>query len=188
MRTVSFDIPPQEILTKDSVTIAVDAVVYYKISNANASVQNVEDASASTRMLAQTTLRNILGTRTLAGILSEREEIAEEMLKILDEATDPWGITVERVEVKDVRLPVSLQRAMAAEAEAAREAKAKIIAAEGEMNASKNLKEAADTIASSPAALQLRYLQTLTAISAEKNSTIVFPIPMDMNPLRDVKK
>merc|ERR1712227_1104729 len=162
MRTVSFDIPPQEILTKDSVTIAVDAVVYYKISNANASVQNVEDASASTRMLAQTTLRNILGTRTLSGILSEREEIAEEMLKILDEATDPWGITVERVEVK-----------------AAREAKAKIIAAEGEMNASKNLKEAADTIASSPAALQLRYLQTLTAISAEKNSTIVFPIPMD---------
>jgi len=187
MRTVSFDIPPQEILTKDSVTIAVDAVVYYKISNANASVQNVEDASASTRMLAQTTLRNILGTRTLSGILSEREEIAEEMLKILDEATDPWGITVERVEVKDVRLPVSLQRAMAAEAEAAREAKAKIIAAEGEMNASKNLKEAADTIASSPAALQLRYLQTLTAISAEKNSTIVFPIPMDLNPLKGKK-
>merc|ERR1711892_1121510 len=184
MRTVSFDIPPQEILTKDSVTIAVDAVVYYKISNANASVQNVENASSSTRLLSQTTLRNILGTRTLSGILSEREEIAGEMLKILDEATDPWGITVERVEVKDVRLPVSLQRAMAAEAEAAREAKAKIIAAEGEMNASKNLKEAADTIASSPAALQLRYLQTLTAISAEKNSTIVFPIPMDLNPLR----
>merc|ERR1719476_244648 len=180
MRTVSFDIPPQEILTKDSVTIAVDAVVYYKISNANDSVQKVANASASTRLLAQTTLRNILGTRTLSGILAEREVIAEEMLKILDEATDPWGITVERVEVKDVRLPITLQRAMAAEAEAAREAKAKIIAAEGEMNASKNLKEAADTIASSPAALQLRYLQTLNSIAAEKNSTIVFPIPLEM--------
>jgi len=180
MRTVSFDIPPQEILTKDSVTIAVDAVVYYKIQDANASIQNVENASESTRMLAQTTLRNMLGTRTLSGILSEREEIAQEMLELLDKATDPWGIKVERVEVKDVRLPVNLQRAMAAEAEAAREAKAKIIAAEGEMNASKNLKEAADTIASSPAALQLRYLQTLTSIAAEKNSTIVFPIPIEM--------
>jgi len=179
MRTISFDVPPQEILTKDSVTIAVDAVVYYKVSNANASVQNCANSHAATRMLAQTTLRNILGTRTLAGILSEREGIASELLHILDVATDPWGITVERVEVKDVRLPVSLQRAMAAEAEAAREAKAKIIAAEGEMNASKNLKEAADTIASSSAALQLRYLQTLTGISAEKNSTIIFPIPID---------
>lgn len=180
MRTVSFDIPPQEVLTKDSVTISVDAVVYYKIEDANASIQNVENASASTRMLAQTTLRNMLGTRTLTGILSEREEIANEMQNILDRATDVWGIKVERVEVKDVRLPVNLQRAMAAEAEAAREAKAKIIAAEGEMNASKNLKEAADTIASSGAALQLRYLQTLSTIAAEKNSTIVFPIPMEM--------
>merc|ERR1712031_90994 len=135
LRTVSFDIPPQEVLTKDSVTIAVDAVVYYKIQDANASIQNVENASESTRMLAQTTLRNMLGTRTLSGILSEREEIAQEMLELLDKATDPWGIKVERVEVKDVRLPVNLQRAMAAEAEAAREAKAKIIAAEGEMNA-----------------------------------------------------
>merc|ERR1719208_592483 len=131
-------------------------------------------------MLAQTTLRNILGTRTLAGILSEREEIAEEMLKILDEATDPWGITVERVEVKDVRLPTSLQRAMAAEAEAAREARAKVIAAEGEMKASKALKEASEVISESPAALQLRYLQTLTHISAEKNSTIIFPLPIDL--------
>lgn len=180
LRTVSFDIPPQEILTKDSVTIAVDAVVYYRIADSSASVQNVEDAAKSTRLLAQTTLRTMLGTRTLSQILSDREEISGEMLDTLDKATDVWGIKVERVELKDVRLPANLQRAMAAEAEAAREAKAKIIAAEGEMNASRNLKEAADTIASSPAALQLRYLQTLSSIAAEKNSTIVFPIPMEM--------
>jgi len=179
MRTISFDVPPQEILTKDSVTIAVDAVVYYKVTNAVAAVTGVTNAHAATRMLAQTTLRNILGTRTLAGVLSDKEQIGGELLQILDHATDPWGITVERVEVKDVRLPHSLQRAMAAEAEASREAKAKIIAAQGEMNAAKNLKEAADTIASSSAALQLRYLQTLTGIAAEKNSTIIFPIPME---------
>jgi erythrocyte band 7 integral membrane protein len=179
-RTISFDIPPQEILTKDSVTIAVDAVVYYKIENAIASVQNCENAAMSTRLLAQTTLRNILGTRSLSGILSERETISNELLQILDEATDPWGIKVERVEVKDVRLPHQLQRAMAAEAEASREAKAKIIAAQGEMNASKSLKEAADVMASSSSALQLRYLQTLSTIAAEKNSTIVFPIPIEM--------
>jgi len=180
MRTISFDIPPQEVLTKDSVTIRVDAVVYYKIGNAIASVKNVENASTSTKLLAQTTLRNILGTRSLSEVLSDREAISSEMLSILDEATDPWGISVERVEVKDVILPQSLQRAMAAEAEAARDAKAKIIAAEGEMNASKSLKEAADVINSAPAALQLRYLQTLTQISAEKNSTIIFPIPIEM--------
>jgi len=180
MRTVSFDIPPQEILTKDSVTVAVDAVVYYRIMNAIDSVQNCENAQSATRLLAQTTLRNILGTRSLAGILSERDAIAGEMLEFLDEATDVWGIKVERVEVKDVRLPQSLQRAMAAEAEAAREAKAKIIAAEGEMNASKSLKEAADVISSSSSALQLRYLQTLTQIATEKNSTIIFPIPIEM--------
>jgi len=180
MRTISFDIPPQEILTKDSVTIAVDAVVYYSINNAIASVTNCENAAASTKLLAQTTLRNILGTRTLSGILAERDAISNEMLKILDEATDPWGIKVERVEVKDVRLPQSLQRAMAAEAEAVRDAKAKVIAAEGEMNASKSLKEAADVISSSSSALQLRYLQTLTQIATEKNSTIIFPIPLEM--------
>jgi len=180
MRTISFDIPPQEILTKDSVTIAVDAVVYYRVYNAIDSIQNCENAASSTRLLAQTTLRNILGTRPLAGILSEREQISHEMLTILDEATDPWGIKVERVEVKDVRLPQQLQRAMAAEAEAARDAKAKIIAAEGEMNASKSLKEAADVISSSSSALQLRYLQTLTQIATEKNSTIIFPIPLEM--------
>lgn len=180
LRVVSFDVPPQEILSKDSVTVAVDAVVYFRISNATVSITNVEDASRSTKLLAQTTLRNILGTKTLAEMLSDREAISHQMQATLDEATDPWGVKVERVEVKDVRLPVQLQRAMAAEAEAAREARAKVIAAEGEQKASRALKEAADVIGESPAALQLRYLQTLNTISAEKNSTIIFPLPIDM--------
>merc|ERR1712241_1415392 len=179
LRTVSFDVPPQEILTKDSVTVAVDAVVYYKIREPLAAVCNVADYAKSTKLLASTTLRNILGTKTLSEILSDREDIAKDILTHLDGATDPWGIQVERVEVKDVRLPQQLQRAMAAEAEAGRKARAKIIEAEGEQKSSKALKEASDIITASPAALQLRYLQTLTTISSEKNSTIVFPIPIE---------
>ncbi|RWS10156.1 Mechanosensory protein 2-like protein [Dinothrombium tinctorium] len=201
LRTVSFDVPPQEILSRDSVTVAVDAVVYYRISNATVAVTNVEDYGRSTRLLAATTLRNVLGTKNLSEILSERETISHMIQSSLDEATDPWGVKVERVEVcnlfnyyryqklmtitilhysKDVRLPVQLQRAMAAEAEAARDARAKVIAAEGEQKASRALKEAAEVINESPAALQLRYLQTLNSIAAEKNSTIVFPIPMEL--------
>ncbi|XP_041368262.1 mechanosensory protein 2-like isoform X4 [Gigantopelta aegis] len=180
MRTVSFDVPPQEVLTKDSVTVAVDAVVYYRVQNATMSITNVEDSNRSTRLLSATTLRNVLGTKNLAEILSERESISHLMQTSLDEATDPWGVKVERVEVKDVRLPVQLQRAMAAEAEATREARAKVIAAEGEQKASRALKEAADVLSESPAALQLRYLQTLNTISAEKNSTIIFPLPIDL--------
>jgi len=180
LRTVSFDVPPQEILTKDSVTVAVDAVVYYNIRNPMAAVCNVSDYSKSTKLLASTTLRNILGTKTLAELLSEREAIAGGLKTMIDAATDPWGIDIERVEVKDVRLPQNLQRAMAAEAEATREARAKVIAAEGEQKASRALKEASDIISESPAALQLRYLQTLATISSEKNSTIVFPIPIEM--------
>ncbi|XP_042207902.1 band 7 protein AGAP004871-like isoform X8 [Homarus americanus] len=180
LRTVSFDVPPQEILTRDSVTISVEAVVYYRVSDPIAAKNNVEDFSHSTRLLAATTLRNVLGTRNLAEILSERESISATMQSSLDDATDPWGVKVERVEIKDVRLPVQLQRAMAAEAEAAREARAKVIAAEGEQRASRALKEAADVINESPAALQLRYLQTLNAISAENNSTIIFPLPIDV--------
>ncbi|KAL9989651.1 hypothetical protein ACROYT_G004219 [Oculina patagonica] len=179
LRTVSFDVPPQEILTKDSVTVAVDAVVYFRISDPTMSVTNVEKVEQSTRLLAQTTLRNFLGTKNLSEILADREEISHAMQTSLDSATDPWGVRVERVEVKDVRLPQQLQRAMAAEAEATRDARAKVIAAEGEMNASRALKEAADIISESPSALQLRYLQTLTSISAEKNSTIIFPLPID---------
>ncbi|KAF3848826.1 hypothetical protein F7725_015323 [Dissostichus mawsoni] len=167
MRTITFDIPPQEVLTKDSVTVSVDGVVYYRVQNATLAVANITNADAATRLLAQTTLRNVLGTKSLAQILSDREEIAHSM-------------QVERVEIKDVKLPVQLQRAMAAEAEATREARAKVIAAEGEMNASRALKEASLVIAESPSGLQLRYLQTLSTIAAEKNSTIIFPLPMEM--------
>ncbi|KAL5012923.1 hypothetical protein ScPMuIL_011474 [Solemya velum] len=180
LRTVSFDVPPQEVLTKDSVTVSVDAVVYYRVFNPTVSVANVENAHHATRLLAQTTLRNILGTKNMAEILSERESVSVGMQRLLDNATDRWGIKVERVEIKDVRLPIQLQRAMAAEAEATREAKAKVIAAEGEQNASRALKEAADIMHGSPAALQLRYLQTLCSISSEKNSTIIFPLPIDL--------
>merc|ERR1711973_175995 len=134
----------------------------------------------STKLLASTTLRNTLGTKTLSEILADRESTAENILMQLDEATDPWGIKVSKVEVKDVRLPHELQRAMAAEAEAAREARAKVIAAEGEQKASRALREASDVITESAAALQLRYLQTLNSISAEKNSTVIFPLPIDI--------
>jgi len=180
LRTIAFDVPPQEILTKDSVTVSVDAVCYYRVFDPYTSVVKVQNAAGSTRLLAQTTLRNILGTKNLSELLSQREEIATEMQRVLDEGTDPWGVKVERVEVKDVRLPQQLQRAMAAEAEAQREARAKVVAAEGESNASRALREAADVIEESSVALQLRYLQTLTTISAEKNSTIIFPIPIEM--------
>ncbi|XP_023331491.1 band 7 protein AGAP004871 [Eurytemora carolleeae] len=161
LRTVSFDVPPQEILTRDCVTISVDAVIYWRTSSSEKVVCVVENTNHSTKLLAATTLRNVLGTKNLSEILSERETIAQIMQTGLDEATDPWGVKVERVEIKDVRLPVQLQRAMAAEAEAAREARAKVIAAEGEQKASRALKEAADVIQESPSALQLRYLQTL---------------------------
>jgi erythrocyte band 7 integral membrane protein len=180
LRTITLGVPPQEVLTRDSVTVSVDAVVYYRVSNATVSVANVENAHHSTRLLAQTSLRNILGTKNLHEILSDRESISGSMQTVLDEATTAWGIKVERVEIKDARLPVQLQRAMAAEAEAAREARAKVIAAEGEQKASRALKEASDVISQSKSALQLRYLQTLNSISAEKNSTIIFPLPIDL--------
>merc|ERR1719192_372569 len=180
LRTVTFDVPPQEVLSRDSVTVTVDAVIYYRVSNPTMATNNVEDFNHSTHLLGATTLRNVLGTKCLAEILSEREQIAHWMEATLDDATDPWGVKVERVEIKDVRLPVQLQRAMAAEAEAAREARAKVIAAEGEQKASFALKEAAEVIQESPSALQLRYLQTLNSIAAEHNSTIIFPIPLDI--------
>ncbi|XP_015766061.1 PREDICTED: band 7 protein AGAP004871-like [Acropora digitifera] len=181
LRVVSFDVPPQEVLTKDSVTVAVDAVVYFRIYNATMSITNVENANRSTRLLAQTTLRNVLGTKNLSEILSERESISDTMQRVDDESTlrNLNRNSLCLVCRKDVRLPQQLQRAMAAEAEASREARAKVIAAEGEMNASRALKEAAEIISESPSALQLRYLQTLTTISAEKNSTILFPLPVN---------
>ena len=169
-----------QILTKDSVTVFVNAIMYYKVANAIHAVANVDDYSGSARLLAATTLRNVLGTKSLGDILSERESIASEMQELLHEATEPWGVMIERVEVKDVRVPEQLMRAMAAEAEAAREARAKVIAAEGEHKASRALRHAAEVVADNPAALQLRYLQTLNSISAENNSTIIFPVPIDI--------
>ncbi|KAL3871686.1 hypothetical protein ACJMK2_039670 [Sinanodonta woodiana] len=180
LRTVYFDIPPQEVITKDSVTVYVDAVVFYRVSKPTIFVVNVEDAQKSTLLLVQATLRNILGTNSMSEILSNRENINRDMKAVLDDATDRWGIMVERVEIKDVRLPVQLQRSMAVEAEAAREANAKVIAADGEKNASHAFKEAAEIIDVCPTALQLRYLQSLHSISAETNSTIIFPLPVDV--------
>lgn len=179
LRIVSFDVPRQEVLTKDSCSVLVDAVVYYVVIDPMKAVINISNFRASTELLAATILRNIIGMRNLSEILSEREQIANAMQTHLDEATDPWGVQVKRVEVKDVRLPEQMQRAMAAEAEASREAKAKVIAAEGEMKAARSLKEASDILMESSGAVQLRYLQTLASISAEKNSTIVFPLPME---------
>lgn len=180
LRIETSDVPPQEILTKDSVTVSVDAVVYMRVFDPILSVTKVEFPKYSTMLLASTTLRNTLGTKSLHEILRDRDSIAQSLKTELDEATDQWGIKVERVELKNVSLPHSMQRSMATEAEAARDAKAKIISAEGEQKASIALKEAADVVSSNPIALQLRYLQTLSDISTEKNSTIVFPIPIEM--------
>uniref|UniRef100_A0A7E4V5I7 PHB domain-containing protein n=1 Tax=Panagrellus redivivus TaxID=6233 RepID=A0A7E4V5I7_PANRE len=181
LRVVSFQVPPQEVLTKDSVTVSVDAVIYYRVKNATIAVTNVENAEQSTKLLAMTTLRNTLGVKTLAEILAGREEMSAHMQSALDEVSETWGVRVERVEIKDVSLPTIMQRSMAAIAEAQREAEAKIVAAKGEQEASMALREAALTMADTPAALQLRYLQTLTSISAERNTTtVVFPFPIDL--------
>uniref|UniRef100_A0A1B6K8N3 Band 7 domain-containing protein n=1 Tax=Graphocephala atropunctata TaxID=36148 RepID=A0A1B6K8N3_9HEMI len=179
LRTITFDVPCQEILTKDCVTVAVDAVVFYSVANPLSAILNIVSYSYSTRTLAATTLRNVMGTCNLAEILAQRESLAAIMQGTLDEATERWGIKVERVEIKDVRLPAQLQRAMAAEAEAAREARAKVIAAEGELKASKALREAATIMSSNPVTLQLRYLQTLGSISGATQSTIIFPLPVN---------
>uniref|UniRef100_F6X2M3 Stomatin like 3 n=1 Tax=Ornithorhynchus anatinus TaxID=9258 RepID=F6X2M3_ORNAN len=180
LRTVTCNIPPQEILTRDSVTTQVDGVVYYRIHSAISAVANVTDVHQATFLLAQTTLRNVLGTQTLSQILAGREDIARNIQAMLRDATEAWGILVARVEIKDVRIPVQLQRSMAAEAEATREARARVVAAEGEMNASQALRSASVVLCQSPVALQLRFLQTLNSVAAEKNSTIVFPLPLNM--------
>nr|ADD38911.1 Band 7 protein AAEL010189 [Lepeophtheirus salmonis] len=180
LRTFTFDVPTQEVLTKDSVTVAVNAVVYYRIRDPVKAIVNVEDANRSTRLLGQTTLRNVLGTVSLDQLLTSRDNIAALMQECLDSVTEAWGVKVERVEIKDVRLPIQLQRAMAAEAEATREATAKVIAAEGEMHASGVLRLAAVEIMQHPIALQLRYLQTVSNICFGKKFTIFFPIVMQM--------
>lgn len=180
IRVITMDVPAQEVITKDNVTIKVNAVVYFKVLDPCKAFVNVLDFIRATSQIAQTTLRSILGQVELDEVLSRREKINQELQHIIDEQTEPWGIKVSTVEVKDVELPQSMQRAMAKQAEAEREKRAKIIHASGEFEASKQLAQAAKVIASEPATLQLRFLQTLTEISIEKNSTILFPVPIDI--------
>jgi len=180
LRTVTLDVPPQDIITKDNVPVKVNAVVYFHIVNPEDAVVKIENYFTATSQIAQTTLRNILGKSELDELLSHREKISRELQKVIDEQTDPWGIKVTVVEVKDVELPATMQRAMAKQAEAERERRAKIIHAEGEFQASAKLAEAAEVLSKNSASIQLRFLQTLTEISAEKNSTIVFPVPVNI--------
>src|SRR6478735_4337791 len=180
LRTVTMDVPAQEVITRDNVTVRVNAVSYFRVIDPSAAVTNVTDYIRATSQIAQTTLRSVLGQSSLDELLSEREKINSELQRIIDEQTEPWGVKVSIVEVKDVELPQSMQRAMARQAEAEREKRAKIIHAEGEFQASKQLANAAGVISTEPVALQLRYLQTLGEIGAEKNTTIVFPLPIDM--------
>jgi regulator of protease activity HflC (stomatin/prohibitin superfamily) len=180
LRTVTMDVPSQEVITRDNVTVRVNAVSYFRVIDPSSAVTNVTDFIRATSQIAQTTLRSVLGQSSLDELLSEREKINAELQRIIDEQTEPWGVKVSIVEVKDVELPQSMQRAMARQAEAEREKRAKIIHAEGEFQASKQLAEAASVIAAEPVALQLRYLQTLGEIGAEKNTTIVFPLPIEL--------
>jgi regulator of protease activity HflC (stomatin/prohibitin superfamily) len=178
-RVITMDVPAQEVITLDNVTIKVNAVLYFYIVNPNWAVVKVMDYVRATMQIAQTTLRSAVGQVDLDTLLAHREKLNERLQKIIDEQTEPWGVKVTIVEVKDVELPQSMQRAMAKQAEAEREKRAKIIHADGEFEASKKLAEAADIIAKEPVTLQLRYLQTLTEIAVEKNSTIIFPLPVD---------
>ncbi len=180
LRTIVMDVPPQDIITKDNVSVKVNAVVYFRVMAPQRAILEVESYHYATSQLAQTTLRSVLGQVELDGLLSERERLNQRLQSILDQQTDPWGIKVSAVEVKHVDLPPDMQRAMAAQAEAEREKRAKIIHAEGEFIASEQLSRAAAVIATEPIALTLRYLQTLTEIAGEKNSTIVFPLPMEL--------
>lgn len=180
LRTVTLDVPSQEAISRDNVTLKVNAVVYFRVLNPGDAIIQVEDYRRATWQIAQTTLRNVIGQSELDELLSHREKINDDLQRIIDEQTEPWGIKVSIVEVKDVELPQTMQRAMAKQAEAEREKRAKIIHAEGEFGAAKQLAEAAKVIGGEPATLQLRYLQTLTEIAVEKNSTIIFPLPIDI--------
>ncbi|HOE18973.1 MAG TPA: slipin family protein [Syntrophorhabdaceae bacterium] len=180
LRTVVLDVPPQDVITRDNVSIKVNAVVYFRVVDALKAIIDVENYLYATSQLSQTTLRSVLGQAELDDLLSHREQINDRLQEILDLHTEPWGIKVSNVEVKNVDLPQEMQRAIARQAEAERERRAKIIGAEGEFQASTKLAEASDILSKNPMALQLRYLQTLIEISTEKNSTIVFPIPIDI--------
>ena len=180
LRVVTLDVPPQDVITKDNVSIKVNAVVYFRVMDPNKAVTEVEDYFFATSQMAQTTLRSVMGQMTLDDVLSEREKINMQLQEIIDRATDPWGIKVSNVELKHVDLPQEMQRAMARQAEAERERRGKVIAAEGEYQAAEKLTAAAQTLSKEPIALQMRYLQTLVEISSEKSSTIVFPLPLEI--------
>jgi len=189
LRVVTMDVPPQDVITRDNVTIKVNAVVYFRVMDASKAIVNVENFLLATSQISQTTLRSILGQVELDDLLSKREHINQQLQKIIDDQTEPWGIKVSVVEVKNVDLPVEMQRAIAKQAEAERERRAKVIHAEGEFQASGKLAEAAAVISRQSGALQLRFLQTLTEIATEKNSTIMFPIPLDLiSPFLDAAK
>lgn len=180
LRTVVMDVPPQDVITKDNVSIKVNAVVYFRVIQPDKAIVEVENFLFATSQLSQTTLRSILGQSELDELLSQREKINRELAKIIDSQTEPWGIKVSTVEVKHIDLPQEMQRAMAKQAEAERERRAKVIHAEGEFQASQRLSEAAQIISVNPATIQLRFLQTLTEVASDKNSTIIFPVPIDI--------
>jgi regulator of protease activity HflC (stomatin/prohibitin superfamily) len=180
LRTVVLDVPPQDVITRDNVSVKVNAVVYFRVMDSLKAIVEVENYNYATSQLSQTTLRSVLGQVDLDDLLSRREHLNQELQQILDQRTDPWGVKVSAVEVKHVDLPENMQRAMARQAEAEREKRAKIIHAAGELEASEKLSQAAGVIATEPVAITLRYLQTLTEIAAEKNSTIIFPLPIEL--------
>jgi regulator of protease activity HflC (stomatin/prohibitin superfamily) len=187
LRTVTFSIPPQDVITRDNVPARVNAVAYFRVVEPDDSVVKVEDFLAATSQIAQTTLRSVLGKAELDTLLAKREELNEDLQQIIDEQTEPWGIKVTTVEIKDVEIPSNMQRAMARQAEAERERRAKIIGAQGEFQAAEKLRSAADVMSGNPTTLQLRYLQTLLEIGADQNSTVVFPLPIDLlRPLMEV--
>jgi regulator of protease activity HflC (stomatin/prohibitin superfamily) len=180
LRILVLDVPPQDIITKDNVSLKVNAVVYFRVIDANKAVVEVENYLNATSQLSQTTLRSVLGQSMLDELLAERDKINKILQQIIDTHTDPWGIKVSNVEVKHVDLPIEMQRSMAKQAEAERERRAKVIHAEGEFQASQKLRDAAEVISGQPMALQLRFLQTLTEVASEKNSTTIFPVPIDL--------
>ena len=179
LRTITFDVPAQEVITKDNVPAKVNAVAYFRVTDPSKAVVEVQNYIVATSQIAQTTLRSVLGQSDLDHLLTERDKLNARLQEIIDEQTEPWGVKVSVVEIKDVEIPPNMQRAMARQAEAERERRAKVIAAEGEFQASEKLSQAADVLSRNPAALQLRYLQTLAEIATENNSTTIFPVPVD---------
>ena len=188
LRTVTFDVTPQEVMTKDNVPIKINAVVYFRVMDPNKAIVEVENYQMATMQIAQTTLRGVSGQLELDEILAEREKINQRLQQIIDEQTDPWGVKVSIVEIKEVELPDSMKRAMARQAEVERDRRARVINAEGELQASEKLKQAAEILSQSPVAVQLRFFQTAAEIATEKNSTLVFPIPLELLNMFDKKK